>query len=255
MHGPAYTQLRVATLSILLFAGAFAESARSAVVTVYWTGAITDIFEFGIGGVPSGISIGTPISGELVFDSTQFIATSAINGSSSFGDVYRYDGALSLNVYAGSHDWSILGSDVGLINYTSRPRQAFDVFSTSDRNTYDSFPGYVGAFEVGFALFAEASPFSIFDTTDMENATFDFEHPTSAAGSLTTRLLDENDDFVDGYYLDFIISQSSSSPIPEPSVCLLMAFAATVLAAQRRKQPAEQGVDLNALPAASSNRH
>jgi len=232
---------RSAALTLLLAAGTFASQAHSSVVSVYWTGTITGYFEFGVGALPTGVSVGSPITGELRFDTDEYSTASRILGSDTFGDVFRFGESLSLNIASGSQEWNILGSDIGLITNTSAGQQAFDVFGTSERHTAESFAGYVGAFEVAFALFAKATPFSIFDTSDLQSAIFDFERPTSASGFLSTRLLDENDDFVDGYYLDFSIHRSSSSPIPEPSISILLAFTAMSVVIRRyRNGEAEQ---------------
>ncbi len=227
--------------AVFLFAVSLFAPASAAVVTVYWTGAITDCFHFG-GEASAGVADGAPISGELSFETDSYETHFSLHGSHTFGDGYHYGSTASMNFSIAGSEWMISGTDLNLISYAFEAKQAFDSFSTSARNLPILFPGYVGEFEAGFALFAENSPFSIFDTSEIENAVFDFENPTSGGGFLTTRLLDENSDIVEGYYLAFTITQSSSSQIPEPSIpAFLGAVSCATLARRSRKQAEQAG--------------
>ena len=137
---------------------------------------------------------------------------------------------------AGS-EWLISGTDLSLIHYVFGSKQAFDPFSRSTNHVPILFPGYVGEFDAGFALFSENSPFRVFDTSDIENAVFDFENPTSGGGFLTTRRLDGNNNIVEGYYFNFSITQSSSSPIPEPSIPAYLGALFCMMLARRTRKP------------------
>jgi hypothetical protein len=222
-------------MAAILFSLVHVAPTSAAVVTVYWTGTITDCLYFG-GAMPAGVANGAPISGELVFETSQYESHTYINGSHNFSERYRYGGTTSLQFSVPGCDWVISGTDISLTGYSFEPKQAFDVFSTSDRNGPLVFPGYVGAFEAAFALFAEISPYPVFDTSNIDAAVFDFEHPTSGSGFLSTRLFDENDNIVEGYYLGFTISQSSSNPIPEPSVPVLIGTAICAFFSRRFRE-------------------
>lgn len=198
-----------------------AHSAQSATVTLYWTGTISYVAEFSDNAVPAGISEGAVISGELRFEAEQYSNHGNILGSHSFGDRYGYGNVLVLTARAAGHEWGVTGSDVSLMQYADPPTQSFDVFSTSDRNSFDPFPKSVGYSEFGFALLNQGSAYSIFDNREIQRTVFDFEHPTSASGFLSSRLFEPGGNISDGYYLQFTISRTSSIPIPESSVGML----------------------------------
>lgn len=209
--------------------------ASAAVVTVYWTGTITQYSYFG-GAVISGLSIGVPISGDLSFDTSDYDSRIYLNGSHSFGDRYHYGSSTLLRFSVSSSNWILAGTDITFDTKSYELVQSFGADSHSDRNGFLVFPGYAGMFSGGLALFAEDSPYPIFDSSDIETAAFDFENPTSGAGSLSTLLLNEQGDIVEGYSILFTISQSSSSPIPEPSIPLFFAAGCFAIVALRSRQ-------------------
>ena len=209
--------------------------ASAAVVTVYWTGTITQYSYFG-GAVPAGLANGVSISGDLSFDTANYDSRVYLNGSHSFGERYGYGSSALLRFSVANSEWILVGTDITFDTKSYEPMQSFDATSHSDRNGFLAFPGYAGMFAGGFALFAENSPYPVFDSSDIETAAFDFENPTSGGGSLTTQLLDVHGDIVEGYYLSFTISQSSSSPIPEPSVPLFFVVGTCAVLARRSRQ-------------------
>jgi hypothetical protein len=232
-------------LPTFLLAASLVTPTSAAVVTVYWAGTITGYTHFG-GQLPAGVANGVAISGALSFETDSYDTHFSITGSHTFGDRYRYGSIASMQFNVTGSEWRISGADLSLISYVFEPKQAFDAFSDSDRNGVLLFPGYVGEFEAGFALFAESSTYPIFSDSDISTAAFDFENPTSGGGFLTTRRFDENDDIVEGYYLTFTITQSSSSPIPEPSIPIYLgAVFCAILVRRSRKPQAEQDVHGN----------
>ncbi len=223
-------------LYTFLVAASSVAPTSAAVVTVYWSGMITDYTHFG-GQLPAGVANGAAISGALSFEADSYDTHLAVTGSHTFGDRYRYGSIASMQFNVTGSEWGISGTDLSLISYVFEPKQAFDAFSDSDRNGILVFPGYVGEFEAGFALFAESSPYPVFSGSDISTAAFDFENPTSGGGFLTTRRLDANDDIVEGYYLTFTIIQSSSSPIPEPSIPAYLGAVVCAMLVGRSRKP------------------
>lgn len=193
------------------------DHSHAATLQVHWSGTVSYLNEFAPGAVPDGVAEGASVSGTLNIDLPDYDQYMSLNGSHSFGEAYRYSGGLSHTLTIGESQWSVVGGGVSFIYYSYEPKAAFDIFSTSDRSEYISFPNFVGPFELGYAFFAENSP-PIFSLSDgIEEASFDLEQSAYANGFLSSRLWDENDDIVDGYYLTFDITSISSAVVPEPS--------------------------------------
>jgi hypothetical protein len=191
----------------------FPNNAEGKLISLYWSGHITDIVSFGPEAVPSGISQGDLIRGSLTFETLQYSSISRLYGNVESGYLYQYKKGLKQTIYIETWKWVIKGADIRLIDSLSYPQRAFDVFSTSEDYYYDSFPNYVGTFEYGFALFDSNSPLELFDSYQIENLHLALDEVSSAGGFLSTRLWDNNGDIINGYYIDFEIDQTSYIPI------------------------------------------
>ncbi len=187
-------------------------------ISLSWSGHISGVTSFRQDAVPSGISQGDLISGSLTFEPGQYSASSYIYGNIVTGYEYRYGDGLEQTINIGLWEWVINGADISLTNSFSYTSQAFDVFSTSEKCSFDSFPNYVGRFEYGFALFDKDTPLNLFDSYQIEGLQLILDEVSEASGFLTTRLWDDNRDVVDGYYITFVIDEISHSPIvPKPA--------------------------------------
>ena len=187
-HGQ-YVFLKLCMLLTLMTASL---SLDAAVVTVYWAGHISSVTSFNQNAVPVGIAQGGQITGSLIFESSQFTSNSDILGNYTSGEEYRYSLGLIQTINIATWEWKINGADVSLLNNVSFlnlliAQQVFDVYSTSENYSFNSFPNYVGSFEYGFALFDENVPLQLFDSYQAENVTLDLDQVTHADGFLTTR--------------------------------------------------------------------
>jgi len=207
----------------------------SAVITLSWKGIIDNLVEFNPDSVPAGTVIGAAVSGVLVFETNQYTQHLNIQASHEYGERYRFDSGLTNSVTIDANQWHLTGSSLDLIGYVYEPTQAFSVFAISERNSTEAFPGYVGSFEFGLALFATNSPRGLFDSLDLESANFELASATSASGFLSTRLWDENDDIVQGYYMSFVVTGISSTSVPEPSDGLMIMTSVLSWVARRRR--------------------
>ena len=203
------------TCILILFAVA---PLKAAVVSMYWQGTITGITSFSQNSVPSGVAQGVPISGSLVFDSSQCTGTNDTLGDSSRGERYQYPDSLIQTFTIGQLVWRIQGAYVSLTDYSdySGVGKTFDVFATSDNSNIELFPNYVGYIEAGFFIGDHNFPPTLFDSYDI--GTIDLSQVTGGGGDLSTRLWDQPyGNIIDGYYVTFNINDISTTPVPEPS--------------------------------------
>ena len=220
---------------MLVFASIYTAKSEAALISLNWTGQVTSVTSFKEDAVPTAILLGSVVTGNLVFESSQYDSSSSILGSISSGINYHYTESLQQTVNIETWKWAINGADVSLVENLSTNRQAFDVYSTSEDYNYSLFPNYVGRFEYGFALFDRVVPLQLFDSSQMQSP--DLNEVTDAGGFLTTRLWDEQRNIVNGYYITFDINEVSYSPVPlPPTLFLFISGLGAILFKSKRKQ-------------------
>jgi hypothetical protein len=94
--------------ALLVAFAALSMTVRSAVVTIYWSGAITKVDDYGGVSIPSGLTVGNTISGDVSFETTSYTTEHGFDISDVTGRVYSYDSALSSRVYVAGTEWVII---------------------------------------------------------------------------------------------------------------------------------------------------
>jgi hypothetical protein len=213
-------------------------SSYAATISVYWTGHVTSITSFSPGAVPTGVTQNSQISGNLIFESTQYTSRSKILGNFSSGEKYRYTTGLIQTITSEGWEWQISGADVTLQHIFSSDRQSFGTYSTSDNYSYNSFPNFVGRFEYGISLSDGNAPLQLFNSYQINNLALALDEITRASGHLASRHWDQNGDIDDGYYITFGIDVVSLTPVPLPPVLWFFGSGLLVLVGTVRQKKA-----------------
>lgn len=192
---------------------------------VGWVGEIESITEFKEGALPEGIEVGSLIAGSISYDSIFAHEERNILGSNSSGTIFRFPADVIQKVMIRDHTWIVEGADVTFSTWTFSSwnpitgqvidrTEWFDIYSISDRNSIVSFPGFVGAFEIGFAVGEDTSPYELYQSIELDNPQFNFEHFTREGGHLSSRFFDENGNITDGFYISFKITMVLENSLP-----------------------------------------
>lgn len=202
----------------LIIAGNFVASAPifGAPIIISWEGTVSSIPIIGTSNPPSGLAVGTPISGNVVFDLAQSSSSGLIYASYEHGTRHRFGDPLFQSITAAGHHWKTYGGSLNLIETINGDMKTVNVFSTSEYDRATSFPDYAGTFEAGFAISDELKPLDLF-RGESPNITFNVSQMTYGNGFLTTRHWDGNDTLVAGYYINFVINKVSQGAYSEPT--------------------------------------
>ncbi len=111
-------------LSVLLIFAVYPLKSEASQISLDWTGHVTHITSFRDGAVPTGISIGSSVRGDLTFDSGLYSSSREIMGD-PYGNRYRYTEGLQRTIDIETWKWSFKGADVSLLETHS----LFDVQS------------------------------------------------------------------------------------------------------------------------------
>jgi hypothetical protein len=226
-------------------------SASADIYTVSWTGAIEGITEFKEGALAEDIEVGSLISGSISYDPAFTYEERTILGSNSSGTIFRFPSDAIQKVMIKDHVWAVEGADISFstttfsswnptTGQTTERTEWFDIYSISDRNSVVDFPGFVGAFEMGFAVGDDTSPYNLYQSSELENPQFDFQSFTREGGHLSSRFFDENGDITDGFYITFGIDAVEFSVVPEASSFgFILSLAALITLTKRRQIKAE----------------
>jgi len=202
---------------LLVIATINIEKSEAAMLSLNWSGQVTSITSFNENAVPASIAIGSEVLGSLVYDLTGYNSSYDVFGF-FYGSTYRYPEGLRRTIDIGAWKWAFNGGDISLVRYPLT-FQAFDIYTTSENYGYDLFPNYVGRFEYGVAFFDSDYPFGLFGSSAMQKP--DLNQMTVANGFLTTRLWDNQDNIIDGYYITFDIDEASFNSVPLPSMLFM----------------------------------
>lgn len=165
-------KMKLHIISILLAAAGIA-SAESKYIS--WVGEVESITEFKEGALPEGIKVGSLISGSINYDSTFAHEERNILGSHSYGTIFRFPSDVIQRVFIRDHEWIVRGADIRFSTWTfsmwtpatgriTERTDYFDIFSISSRNSVVDFPGFVGAFEMGFTVGNDSEPYQLYQS-------------------------------------------------------------------------------------------
>ena len=192
---------------------------------VGWVGEIESITEFKEGALPEDIEVGSLIAVSISYDSAFAYEERSILGSNSSGTIFRFPADVIQKMMIKDHIWVVEGADIEFSTWTSSSwnpttgqvitrTEWFNIYSISDRNSVVTFPGFSGAFEMGFAVGDDTSPHELYQSGELENPQFDFQSFTREGGHLSSRFFDENGDIADGFYLRFKITRVLEDGLP-----------------------------------------
>lgn len=218
---------KIIAFSVVLYTTIICQNAVAAqIVSISWSGKVTDILEFKDDAVPAGIKVSDRITGTLRFDKSAYNFTSSRMGNWDYGDTFYYYTGLRQTFWINEWSWVLDSGEVKLSSFYGEEAKYFSIYTTSDDDwfKYTKIPNLLNHFEMGFYLKDAYEPLDLFDTYSLNLLNLNLQEVTSCQGHLASREFNDMREIVDGYYIIFEISEVRISVVPIPGVSHLLLY-------------------------------